>query len=396
MSEKTTIGLEVFQNSPDIGKDWGRCAYLCNHASYNLNWEHGVDVLDRMLGERFTTIFGPQHGFLGTAQDNMIETNHTKHSSGRKIYSLYSEAREPTEAMLADVDTIIVDLQNVGCRVYTFKSTLAGCLRSAKKFDKKVVVLDRPNPVGGKYIEGRCVEEAYKSFVGQFIMPMRHGLTIGEVGHFFNLEIQADLEVVSLQNWDPNLDWRFTKRPWILTSPNLPTLEPVFVYPGTVIFEGCNVSEGRGTGLPFQLFGSPYCKSPQKVIKRFYDYYKDYENGIHLREAQFEPTSGKWMNQVCQGVQIHVTKPEKVFSYHIALSLLKSFWDESPHDFKFQEPPYEYEYEKLPMSIILGGEMALDSLENYAKEDEYWSWGNNEFLEKVKPLLIYPREQCVV
>ena len=393
MTSYTKIGLEVLESIPQISKHWGRCGYVCNQASFNMNWEHGVNVLNKILGERFTTIFGPQHGFSGVEQDNMIETSHSTHRSGRKIYSLYSETREPTKEMLELVDTIIVDLQIVGCRIYTFKSTLAGCLRAAQKYGKKIVILDRPNPLGGKFVEGRCVEEDYKSFVGEFVMPMRHGLSLGEVGMFFNQSIGAEMEVINLEDWNPLLDWRGTKRPWIMTSPNLPTLEPVFVYPGTVIFEGCNVSEGRGTGLPFQLLGTPYCSNGEAVIKRFQDYWGKDETGVHLREAEFSPTSGKWMGKLCHGVQIHILNPEKIRTTQLGLSLMKSFWDLCGEKFAFQSPPYEYEYEKLPMKIILGGEQSIAALENYTKDDEYWNWGVRNFMDQAKSILIYERSQ---
>ena len=391
------VGLEVLRKNPRKSQNWGRCGYVCNQASICADWIHGVNVLEDILGDRFTCLFGPQHGFLGTVQDNMIETDHAVHvSSGRPIYSLYSETREPTESMLENLDTIVIDLQITGCRIYTFKSTIAGCLRAAKKFNKRVVVLDRPNPVGGRFIEGRCVEPKNYSFVGQFTMPMRHGLSAGEAALFFNSSIGAELEVVALEGWDPQEDWRNTGRHWVLTSPNLPTLDPVFVYPGTVIFEGTNLSEGRGTGLPFQFIGAPYCNNQQKLIKRFQDHWGGPPKGVHFREAVFEPTSGKWMGQECRGIQIHILDPSLIASYQLSLSLLKSFWDLSEGMFEFSQNPYEYEFDTLPMKLIIGGEDTVTHIENYKKDDPYWLWGVDEYIKQVAPLLLYNRKQEVL
>ena len=397
MDVKTLVGLEVLRNSPQMSQKWGRCGYVCNQASLCSDWVHGSTVLDEILGNQLVSLFGPQHGFLGTVQDNMIETDHTVHgSSGRPIYSLYSETREPTEEMMEGLDTIIVDLQITGCRIYTFKSTIAGCLRAAKKYNKRVVVLDRPNPNGGQYIEGRCVEPELFSFVGQFSMPMRHGLSAGEAALFFNINIGAELEVVAMEGWDATSDWRSTGRHWVLTSPNLPTIDPVFVYPGTVIYEGTNLSEGRGTGLPFQFIGAPYCQDPRSLIKRFHDYWQGEPGGVFLREAVFEPTSGKWMGQECRGVQIHITDPEKIASYQLALSLLRSFWDLSDGRFEFSQQPYEYEFETLPIKVILGGEESVKHLENYSRNDDFWLWGVEAYLKKVEPILMYKRKLKVM
>ncbi|NRA43749.1 MAG: DUF1343 domain-containing protein [Oligoflexales bacterium] len=397
MDAKTLVGLEVLRRNPKLSDKWGRCGYLCNQASVCADWTHGIPIIENALGDRFVSLFGPQHGFLGTVQDNMIETEHATHvPSGRPIYSLYSETREPTEEMVEGLDTIIVDLQITGCRIYTFKSTIAGCLRAAKKHHKRVVVLDRPNPVGGRYIEGRCVEPELYSFVGQFTMPMRHGLSAGEAAQFFNSSIGAELEVVALEGWDAKADWRSTGRPWVLTSPNLPSIDPVYVYPGMVIFEGTNISEGRGTGLPFQFIGAPFCQDTSKLIERIKDYCGGEPQGVHLREAVFEPTSGKWMGQECRGVQLHITEPAKIASYQLALSLLKSFWDLSDGRFEFSQQPYEYEFDTLPIKIILGGAESVKHLENYSKSDPYWLWGVEEYLKQVAPMLKYDRKQEIL
>ena len=391
---KTLVGLEVLRNDRKQALNWGRCAYVCNQASMTNDWVHGLSVIYDLMGDRLTAIFSPQHGLTGTVQDNMIETDHSKDpNTGLPVYSLYSETREPTEKMLQNVDTIIVDLQIVGCRIYTFKSTIAGCLRSAKQFGKKVVILDRPNPLGGEMVEGRCVEPSKYSFVGQFTMPMRHGLTAAEAGLFFNGEIGADLDVIPLENWNSKENWYSTMRTWVMTSPNLPAIDAVIVYPGMVIFEGSNVSEGRGTALPFQILGAPYCPGGRDLIWKFSQYWgEDTRGEFVLRPIEFQPTSGKWKGITCRGVQIHLVKSLLSAPYHLGLALLKSFWELSEGKFAFSSPPYEYEYNTMPMKIILGGEDCVKHLEAYSRLDSYWSWGIPQYIERVQDILLYDRK----
>lgn len=389
-----TVGLERLAASPRLADGWGRIGLLCNQASVTRDYSPAWDVLQSVAGKRVVSLFGPQHGFAGTAQDNMIETGHTRHlGTGLKLFSLYSETREPTVEMLKDLDTLVIDLQIVGCRIYTWKSTIAGCLRAAKRDGKKVVILDRPNPVGGVLLEGRVLDDDCHSFVGQFPTPMRHGLTAAESARFFNEGIGADLEVVALEGWNPDTYIKDWGRPWVITSPNLPTPDPVYVYPGTVMLEGTNISEGRGTGLPFQLIGAPYVKTGTAVIKRIKDLIGE-PAGVHLREAGFEPTSQKHMGKVCNGIQIHVLKPEAVRSYKLTLAIIKAFMDLGGDAFQWKQPPYEYDFETLPMKIIVGSRRFEDHLSRtkFDAQDPFWSEGIVKYVEKVKPFLMYDRK----
>lgn len=390
---KTRIGLEVLQSNPSLSSSWGRCTLLCNQASVTDQFRSSYEIIGDILGSRLKSLLGPQHGFWGTEQDNMLETeDSTFLDSSLPIFSLYSRLREPSKEMLDNIDTIVVDLQIVGCRIYTFKSTIAGCLRSAKKYGKKVVILDRPNPLGGIHVEGRCIDQDMKSFVGQFVMPMRHGLTAAEAALFFNREIGAEIEVVELEGWDPHSLYHQIGRRWVVTSPNLPTLEPVFVYPGMVIFEGTNLSEGRGTNLPFQYIGAPYIKNPVQFKNRILDYLGQHDlQGLYLREAYFKPTSGKWKDELCGGCQIHVTVPEQVTSFVLALAILKASIDIGEQAFKWTSPPYEYEYDKLPMSIILGSAQIEARCKPIILEDGFWKEGLKSYIEQVKPVLCYER-----
>lgn len=392
MSSSVIVGLEVLEKYSEKARAWGRCGLLSNQASVTLNYTPAWAVCQKILGKNLTTLFGPQHGFAGTAQDNMIETGHARHlATGLPIYSLYSETREPSPKMLENIDTLIIDLQITGCRIYTWKSTIAGCLRAARACGKRVVVLDRPNPIGGVQLEGRILDDDCHSFVGQFPTPMRHGLTAAESALYFNSFIGAELEVIALENWNPAHYWYQFGRPYVLTSPNLPTPEPVYVYPGTVMLEGTNISEGRGTGLPFQLIGAPYVRNGQQVIDRIRDL-TDETSGLVLREAAFEPTSQKWRGQVCNGLQIHVTEPEKVRSFIFTLALIKAFMDVGD-GFAWKEPPYEYDHETLPIKLIVGSRKVEQYLNEHTFDanDPFWHAGISDYISQVSRYLMYPR-----
>ena len=386
-------GLERLAGAPQLAAKWGRCGLLCNQASVTAKFLTAWELLSQLLGPRLVSLFGPQHGFAGVVQDNMIETGHARHrSTGLPIYSLYSETREPTAEMLAGLDTLLIDLQIVGCRIYTWKSTIAACLRAAKRDGKRVVVLDRPNPVGGELIEGRVLDADAHSFVGQFPTPMRHALTAGESAQFFNAEIGAELEVVALAGWRPDSYWHELGRPWVLTSPNLPTPDAVYVYPGTVMLEGTNLSEGRGTGLPFQLIGAPYVKSGAALIKRIEDFIGK-PPGVFLREANFQPTSQKWQGQECNGLQIHVIEPHKVRSYQLTLAIIKAAMDVGGDGFSWQKPPYEYDYNTTPIKLIVGSHQVTEhiSRERYQPNDVFWTHGVDAYIKEVERYLLYKR-----
>ncbi len=386
------VGLERLVAQPELAARWGRCGLLSNQSSVTRDYRAAWEVLRTLLGVRLTVLFGPQHGFAGTAQDNMIETTHGRHlATGLPVYSLYSETREPTAEMLQHLDTMVIDLQIVGCRIYTWKSTIAGCLRAAKKYGKRIVILDRPNPLGGVQLEGRVLDDDCHSFVGQFPTPMRHGLTTGESARFFNDSIGAELEVIALEGWDPASYWCDLGRPWVLTSPNLPTPDPVYVYPGTVILEGTNMSEGRGTGLPFQLIGAPYITQGRDVISRVRELIGP-PPGVHLREAAFEPTSQKWQGKVCNGVQIHPVKPSAIRSYRLTLALIKAFIDVGD-GFAWKDPPYEYDHETLPIKLIIGSRAVESHLnkERFDPYDAFWSEGIADYITRVQPFLLYKR-----
>lgn len=393
------LGLERLMTAADAAgqaQAWGRIGLLCNQASVTRDFTPAWQVLRGVVGPRLVALFGPQHGFAGTAQDNMIETQHARHlATGLPVYSLYSETREPTAAMLSGLDTLVIDLQIVGCRIYTWKSTIAACLRAAKKQQKRVVVLDRPNPVGGVWLEGRVLDADCHSFVGQFSMPMRHGLTAGEAARFFNAEIGAELTVVELQGWQPETGWRHAERPWVLTSPNLPTMDAVDVYPGTVMLEGTNISEGRGTSMPFQLIGAPYIASGAALITRVKELLGGEPPGVYMREAAFEPTAQKHRGAVCNGLCLHVLSPGDVRSFDLTLAIIQACADLGGGAFAWKDPPYEYDHHTLPMKLIVGSrvvEQHLGPNATYKRTDPFWHHGIAGYIEAVQPHLLYDRQ----
>ena len=248
-----TLGLTRLLASGRL--EGARVGLVANPSSVDATYAHAVDQV-RAAGADLRAIFGPQHGFHSTLQDNMIETPHAEDAARRvPVYSLYSETREPTDAMLADLDVIVVDLQDVGTRVYTFVYTMAYCLKAAARTGKTVIVCDRPNPVSGRIVEGPMLQPGFESFVGLFPIALRHGLTIAELARLFNEQfgLGATLETVAMEGWSRDQWWDATSVPWVMPSPNMPTLDAATVYPGMVLFEGTLISEGRGTTRPFEL-----------------------------------------------------------------------------------------------------------------------------------------------
>jgi uncharacterized protein YbbC (DUF1343 family) len=340
-----------------------RVGIVCNPASVDARFAHTADRLVQDPDVRVTAIFGPQHGFRSDLQDNMVETPHT-HDARRQVpvYSLYSETREPTEEMLRDVDVLVVDLQDVGTRVYTYIYTMANCMRAAARHGVHVVVCDRPNPVGGEEIEGNLLQPACTSFVGQFPIPLRHGLTIGELARLFNDEfkIAAAVDVIQLGGWTRSMYFDETGLPWIIPSPNLPTLDSAIVYPGAVLFEGTKLSEGRGTTRPFELVGAPWIDGERLA---------DAMNarglpGVHFRPVFFEPTFHKHAKQTCGGCQIHVVDRRAFRPVRTAVELMAEFRREEPSRFAWREPPYEYEQDKQPIDILYGSDRLRTTLDS--------------------------------
>jgi uncharacterized protein YbbC (DUF1343 family) len=368
-----------------------RVGVLANPASVDHNFQHLADLLAHSNRHKVTAIFGPQHGYSSDLQDNMIETPHAKDRRRNiPIFSLYSETREPTKDMLELIDVLVIDLQDVGARIYTFIYTMANCLRAAARHGVPVIVCDRPNPIGGLAVEGPTLEPGYESFVGQFRMPMRHGLTIAELARLFNEhhKIGAELEIVPMEGWHRDMYADATGVPWVMPSPNMPTLDTAIVYPGTVLFEGTKLSEGRGTTRPFELIGAPWLNGEELAARLN----KAKLDGVYFRKATFEPTFQKHARATCGGCQIHVTDRKAFAPVAAGVSLLRECFGLAPDKFEWRDPPYEYEHEKMPIDILAGSPLLREQIEAQVPLAEIvasWDEGEAEFREIRQAYLLY-------
>ncbi len=339
-----------------------RVGVVANPASVDHAFRHIADRVAEQPGVTLAALFGPQHGFHADVQDNMVETGHARHPRlGVPVHSLYSDTREPTAEMLDALDLLVIDLQDVGTRVYTYVYTMANCLRAARRAGLRVVVCDRPNPIGGEAVEGPVLDPAYASFVGQFAMPLRHGLTIGELARLFNehFGIGADLEVVALDGWSRAMYHDEAAAPWVIPSPNLPTLDSAVVYPGMVLLEGTMLSEGRGTTRPFELAGAPGI-DPDRLAGELNGLDLP---GVHFRPATFEPTFQKHAGRTCGGCQIHVTDRRAFRPVLTGVALLQACRRAAREPFAWREPPYEYEHERMPIDILAGSDVLRRDLD---------------------------------
>jgi uncharacterized protein YbbC (DUF1343 family) len=368
-----------------------RVGIVCNHASLDRGFLHIVDRLAAAPDVTLAAIFGPQHGFRSDVQDNMIETPHADDPARRvPVYSLYSETREPTAAMLAGLDFLIIDLQDIGARIYTYIYTMANCLRASARHGVRVIVCDRPNPIGGTDVEGALLVEGFESFVGQFPIPMRHGMTIGELARLFNehFAIGASLEIVQMEGWRREMYSDATDLPWVMPSPNIPTLDTAIVYPGTVLFEGILISEGRGTTRPFELIGAPWIEA--ESFARQMNALK--LPGAYFRPAVFEPTFQKHAKQTCGGCQIHVTDRQQFQPVLVGVALIAMFHQVDPARFAWRQPPYEYEHDKMPIDILAGSATLRGQIESgTSARDIAASWKKDEesFRKLREPYLLY-------
>jgi uncharacterized protein YbbC (DUF1343 family) len=306
------------------------------------------------------------------------------------IYSLYSETREPTAEMLKGLDVLMIDLQDVGARIYTYIYTMANCLRACARHRIPVMVCDRPNPIGGIDVEGARLLPGFESFVGQFPIPMRHGMTIGELAQLFNecFKLGAPLEVVKMDGWTREMYADQTGLPWVMPSPNMPTLDTAIVYPGTVLFEGMMLSEGRGTTRPFELVGAPWIEAER--------FARDMNElglpGVYFRPAVFEPTFQKHAKQTCGGCQIHVTDRHVFRPVLVGVALASMFHRTNPPKFAWRQPPYEYEHDKMPIDILAGSESLRRQIESNTPPMEIaasWRTDESEFRALRTHYLLY-------
>jgi len=360
--QKVRLGLERLLEEDSVVVKSQRVGLICNQASVDHKYKHAADLLHAHPDIDLCALFGPQHGIRGDVQDNMIETQHGRDRlTGLPVYSLYSETREPTDEMLRDVDTLVFDMQDVGCRIYTFVYTLANCMRAAKRLGKRVVVCDRPNPISGAFVSGNVLETDFASFVGKFPIATRPGMTVAELARRFNehFKIDCELEILEMKGWARELWHDQTDAPWVLPSPNMPTLDSATVFPGAVHFEGTQVSEGRGTTRPFELIGAPYIDPD--------DYAAALNSlalaGVFFRACGFQPTFQKHGGVSCGGVQIHVLDRQIFEPVLAGVAMVKLAHDMYPEHFRWKEPPYEYVYDKNPFDVIAGTDKTRKAFE---------------------------------
>ena len=369
------FGLDRLLESVELRKPLAgkRIALLAHPASVTADLTHALDALAALPDINLTAAFGPQHGIKGDKQDNMMESpDFIDPDYGIPIFSLYGEVRKPTPAMLDTFDVLLVDLQDLGCRIYTFITTLRYVLEAAAATGKSVWVLDRPNPVG-RPVEGLSLREGWESFVGAGAMPMRHGLTMGELGLWFidTLKLDVDYQLITMQGWQPEAapgyGWCLGEREWVNPSPNAPNLSMARCYAGTVMLEGTTLSEGRGTTRPLELFGAPDMQA-KHVIKTMQTLAPDWLKGCILRECWFEPTFHKHVKQLCSGVQIHVEAPhyqhQQFQPWRVQALGFKAIRKLYSDYALWRDFPYEYAFGKLPIDVINGSPLLREWVED--------------------------------
>jgi uncharacterized protein YbbC (DUF1343 family) len=385
---RTATGLDVLAREGFERLQGKRIGVLCNQSSLDHTYRHLIDLLlplHRAGKLSIAAVFGPQHGLFGHTQDNMIEWEGAKDArTGLTVHSLYGEKRKPTPEMLQGVDLFLVDVPDVGSRYYTFAWTMAYCIEACAELGIPVLVLDRPNPLGGIQVEGPMLRDGFRSFVGLHPMPIRHGMTIGEVARYVQAHFHpgAALDVVMLEGWSRSDYFDDTDVPWTMPSPNMPTVDTAVVYPGGCLIEGTNLSEGRGTTRPFEIVGAPFIRG--------WDLAEALNGldlpGVHFRPIHFEPTFNKHGGKPCEGVFVHVTDRQGFEPVLVYVALMqeilrqtglhhmpesaeaaKTFVAASPEcdlpGFAWKRPPYEYEYDRMPIDILAGDTWIREAIE---------------------------------
>ncbi len=386
-------GLESILHHFPSGLKGKRVGILCHAPSIAKDFTHITDIFHRRDDCILSAVFGPQHGIHGQTQDNMIEWQSRQHPVFNvPLYSLYGEHRKPTPEMLDKIDVLLIDLQDVGARLYTYVWTVKLCIEACDERGIPVWLLDRPNPIGRLPYDGAVLKEDYFTFVGGASIPLCHRMTIGEMALWIKDKYypRCELNIIWMKNWRRSSLYIETGLPWVLPSPNMPSLETAVVYPGTVLFEALNISEGRGTTIPFMLFGSPDLDT--EMLKKNLD--KRRIAGCAFRKHSFIPTFNKFTGALCNGIQIHVTDinvyQPVTTALHIFDAILKTG---SPGTLKFNPPPYEYETRLIPFDILSGDSVMRETLLNSGdirNEKERWIQETDMFLAEFKQMAVYP------
>ncbi len=390
---RVITGVEGFLQAPPAWAARSRLGLLSHPAAVAADLTPARELLAARFPGQLKVLFSPQHGLWGEKQDNMIPSaDFVDPLLKLPVVSLYGPRMAPPAEALAEVDAVLVDLQDVGARVYTFAATLAKVMEAAAPLGKKVVVLDRPNPIGGAAVEGNILRPEWASLVGPYPLPMRHGFTLGELARYYQVtqKIDCDLEVIPLTGWRRRDYFDASGLPWVLPSPNLPTLEGALVYPGQVLLEGTNLSEGRGTTKPFELCGAPFLEPAR--LKAHLQKMPELP-GVILREACFEPTFHTWSGERCCGFQLHVSDRGSFKPYFTTLALLAAIRELYPERFAWRQPPYEYETARLPIDLLTGDAAIRLGLVRglcAAELENSWQADLAVFMETRREFLLYP------
>lgn len=385
-------GLEAIMDHFPYALKHKRIGVLCHAASITRNYLHITDILAHRTDCKLSAIFGPQHGINGETQDNMIEWQSHLHTVFNiPLYSLYGEHRKPTAEMLSGIDVLLVDLQDVGARLYTYIWTVKLCMEACSETGIPVFILDRPNPISRLALDGPVLKEEFFTFVGGASIPLCHRMTIGEMALWIKEKYyrQCDLNIIPMKNWKRSSLFTETGLPWVLPSPNMPTINTAIVYPGTVLIEALNLSEGRGTTIPFELFGAPFINT-EKLKKNL-----DERNitGCVFRIHNYIPTFHKFSGELCNGIQIHVTEPDFYKPVSTALEIFDAIIEITPSEsLKFNSPPYEYEQTLMPFDILSGDSEMRESLINrksVIEEKERWAKEIEDFKNEFSHFAIY-------
>ena len=386
-------GLDIISEKLPSQLKGKKIGILSHAPGITKDFRHITELFFNRNDCRLSAIFGPQHGIYGQTQDNMIEWQSEKHPYYKvPLYSLYGEHRKPTQEMLSDIDIFLIDIQDVGARLYTYIWTVKLCMEACIEKHIPVWLLDRPNPVAALPFDGPVLKEEYFTFVGGASIPLCHRMTPGEISLWLKEKYypECDLNIVWMEGWKRNSFYDETGLPWVLPSPNMPTLRTAIVYPGTVLIEALNLSEGRGTTIPFELFGAPYIDAYK--LKASLD--KRKIPGCASRIHGFIPTFNKYSGEYCNGIQIHVTDRRGFCPVYTALEIFDAIIETSPPDsLKFNPPPYEYEYDKMPFDILSGDEIMRKSLMEripVKKEKERWDHEIEDFRKEFEKIAFYP------
>ncbi len=388
---KIYTGLDRFEQNWPKNLKHSRAGLLVHPASISRRLEHATSLFMRSRKLKLTALFGPQHGIRGETQDNMIEWEGFKDKqTGIPVHSLYGQTRKPAPAMIDDIDVLAIDLQDIGSRYYTFIWTMELCMQACFENSKPVVILDRPNPITGSLTEGPVLNMEYASFIGQRPLPIRHGMTSGEIAYYLKSKFYPNLElhVIKMQGWRRKLWFDQTGLPWVMPSPNMPTIDTATVYPGMCLLEGTSLSEGRGTTRPFEIFGAPFI-DPDALVKRLNTFKL---KGIIFRPLYFLPTFQKHAGELCGGAQIHITDRNVFKPFKTGIAVLKAVNELYPNHFQWKEPPYEYETQKMPIDILAGTDKIRKEIEKYTdinKMEGQWKEELKAFQKTAKEYLIY-------